>query len=261
MAGILCISTARTAFSQEHPAPGAKSSSAADLPDVLVLVEPIGEEANVAVTYSRAVSHADARSSLSRLAGLAGWKLRRVSVNDQELFADDESGRRTSLGKQTGIEATAANVAVTYGRAFRLQPFVEAYRDAGRLDLLFLMGGLNEFTGLRSYDDPALSVKLLQEGGPYRYRIEVRKRSGALPKLPLDEPVTPRKAPAAVQVKTESTKPSLGPVMVIAACAGLAAFAALRLLTAYNRRGRSRAVSKGGRALHSGPYIVSRRKD
>jgi hypothetical protein len=215
------------------------------------------------VTYSQVVSHASARQSLTRLARLLGWKISAPVVKDQEFFGVGAGGERKSLGKQTGVEANATGVSnLTFGAAFRLQPFVEAYRDLSRLDLFFMTGGLASFNGLRAFSHPALAVTLVQDGGPYRYHVDIRDHRSALPKLPLNEPPATALQPgAAVQGTTQSKPRSLWPIVMLAVCAGIAVFAALRLLTALHGGGRPGSLPKGGRPLQPGPYIVNRRKD
>jgi hypothetical protein len=263
MLAIFVMALAATPWlpAQEAIGHSGQPEQSTDLPDAIVLVQPVGDEAAIAVTYSHDVPHAAARKSLVRLARLAGWKLGQIDIKDQELFGYKPSGERYSLGKQTGIEANATHVELTYGAAFRLQPFVEAYQDLSRLDLFFYTGGLASFSGLRSFDHPSVRVALVQDGGPYRYRVDIKKHSGTLPQLPLNEPPPVVQPYAPVQGTTHARALSYGPVVIISACAGLAAFAALRLLTALHLRGRSKSLSAGRRPLHDGPYIVTRRKD
>lgn len=232
-----------------------------DVPDAMILVEPVGEQATIAVIYSKPVAHPQARNALSRLAKLAGWKLGQLKMKDQELFDRSAEGERRSLGRQTGIQAEASGVSLLNGAAFRLQPFVEAYRDLKSIDLMFLTGGLADFSGLRFFDDPALRVTLIREGGPYRYSFEIRDSSKSLPKLPLNQPTVPSQPAPLVQGSKESRSMEFGPVLVIAACAGIASFSALRLLSIYRKRGRSGLGSSARRPLQTGPYIVTRRKE
>jgi hypothetical protein len=150
---------------------------------------------------------------------------------------------------------------IAEGSAFRLQPYVEAYRDLQNLDLMFMTGRWSDFKGLRYFEDPALKVELLRDRGPYRYRIEIRSAKGPLPKLPLDQPAPPVQPSAPAVGSIESKSLPIGPVLVIASCAGIAAFAGLRVLSALQKRSRSRGAPGNARPLQSGPYIVTRRKD
>jgi hypothetical protein len=241
---------------------GGQVQQTSAIPEAMVLVESDGDNGILAITYDRAVPHAQARQSIARLVRKAGWKLGAVSVKDEELFAPTDTGGRQSMGRQTGIEARARGLSLLQGRAFKLQPFVEAFQSMRRVDVLFLTAEIAGFTGLRSFENAALSVNLLKDGGPYRYRIDIRDHTGALPTLPIDQPAQPAQPIAPVAGSTdESGALSLGTILMIAAGAGLLSFGALRLLTAYLRHGRSGNGPGSRRPLHSGPYIVSRRKD
>lgn len=232
-------------------------------PDAMIIIVPMGDEAVIDVTYSHAVSHVAARDGLTRLARLQGWKLSAANVNDQEMFGTSVDGKRISLGKQTGVEATAKGVTnLTSGSAYRLQPLIEAYKNLNRIDILFVNSSPANFTGLRSFDHPALAVTLMQEKGSYRYRVDIRDHSAPLPQLPLNEP--PPLASVSQPAAPESNPPRPSPVVPIAimsACAGLAAFATLRLLALFHKRGRAVPVRGRTSPARSGPYIVSRRKD
>jgi len=199
---------------------GAQPSKTA--PDALILVQPGEGRAVLSVTFPAPVSHPSVRGRVERLARAAGWKIASLEVKDQDVKTSPQYGASRPLGKQTGALALLTNAPQMRQGGFHLQPYVDAFSDLQRLDLLFLVPAIRTFEGLREFESPALSVKLIQEGGPYRYQIAIRDHTGALPALPLKQPPPPP-PPAAQQSRSaEQTDGSpLALAVAIAAASGL----------------------------------------
>lgn len=210
---------------------GAQRSQAA--PDALLLVQPQGRKAIVSVTFPGLEPHARVRDRIARLARAAGWTVASLEVKDEVVLTAPQFGPSRPMGKQTGALATLDRAVQVQQRAFRLQPYVEAFSDLQRVDLLFFMAPIPAFQGLRDYQSAGLSVKLVRDGGPYHYRIDIRDRSGALPTLPLTQPPAPT-APTEPMRASESPaddRPSFALVVAIAAASGLSVLLLWFLLT------------------------------
>jgi hypothetical protein len=203
--------------------------------DAMILVQPQGRSALVAVVYPRAMPHAQVRGRFERLVRIAGWRLAGLQVRDEEGKAPDGAGRSRSLGKQTDATALLAEAPQVQDGAFLLQPYVAAFSDMRRFEVLFLAPADPAFQGLREFISPALEVRLVRAGGPYRYQVWMKDHSLSLPALPL---IQPRAIQQARTAPEPAARP-LGGLLVllgVAATAGLAVFALLMLRARHRVR-------------------------
>lgn len=214
------------------------SQTAKPGPDVVILVQPQGTNALVAITYPRAIPHAEVRSQIARLAASGGWQVVSQNIHDQDLTTNPAFGTLRKLGTQTGATVLFRNATQYHQGAFILQPYLMAFSDLNRIDLWFMMGRQPGFTGLRHYESSSLSVNLIQEGAPYRYRITIHDRTGGVPTLPEKQPLT-----VATTQPTSTSMPSEpGYVASFAAAVAIAAAAGLFVLIALLLRTRMRAT-------------------
>jgi hypothetical protein len=216
-------------------------------PEALIIVQPTGNQAIVTVSYSGKVSHAAAKQAMERLAKLGRWKMSAPEISDVDMRTNQKFGAVKNLGVQTGATATISGAPLAVNGGFLLQPFVDTFRDLASYKLFYWVGPQPGFQGLRSFDSPAISVELTQEGGPYRYTITNHTRQGAAPQLPLIQART--STVASVAGGRPSTGgpawSAVGPVIAIAVGSGLFVFLVLRLLA--RARGRSRNRTAEGR--------------
>lgn len=227
-------------------------------PDALIIVQPTGDRAIVTISYSGKVSHAAAKSALAKLARLGHWKMSAPEINDVDMRTSPQFGPSETLGVQTGATATISGAPLASNGGFLLQPFAEAFRNLSSYKLFYWVGPQPGFQGLRSFDSPAISIELTQEGGPYRYTITNRTHEGAVPPLPLTQARTSsvatvtggRPAPGG------PAWPAVGSVIAIAISSGLFVFLALRLLS--RMRGRSRNQRAEGRTTSRDSRYTSR---
>ncbi len=179
------------------PALGARAQTS---PEALVLVHPAGDMTTVVATFHRTLPHDDVRGRLTRLGGLLGGRMDKVTVSDRS--APQTEGKRTSAPSQmTSAEALLKGGSIGSSDAFNLQPFLEVFGDLGTFEVLFVVQPNPAFAGLTRYDDGKTSVRLIQAGSPYRYAFTVRDPSGPRSKLPLRQ---------AAQEETEETQKSAG---------------------------------------------------
>ena len=202
---------------------GCAAQAARRVPDALILVQPSGNLAYVSVTYGGYVPRERVSAAFGRLRDSAGWALGAVEVRD----VDGASGQKARKGQRTGVltEATAllSDAPQIRDRSFALQPYVDAFADLDHFDVLFLVGAAPQFQGLRSYRSPALDVTLVQDGGPFRYAVDVKDHRAPVPRLPLQEP-TAGAAPA--QGPAGGTGSLVRQLAVVALCAGVVALIA-----------------------------------
>lgn len=156
-------------------------------PEALILVHPAGDMTMVVATFHRTLPHDDVRGRLTRLGGLLGGRMDRVTVSDRS--APQAEGKRTLAPSQmTSAEALLKGGSIGSSDAFNLQPFLEVFGDLGTFEVLFVVPPNPAFAGLTRYDDGKTTVRLVQAGSPYRYAFSVRDPSGPRPRLPLRQP-------------------------------------------------------------------------
>jgi hypothetical protein len=205
--------------------------SSRSVSDAMILVQPQGSQALVAVIFPEVVPHAALKERVRRMAQSAGWQVGSLKIKDQNLETSPLYGPAVKLGRQTDASFVLTNAPQMRGGGFLLQPYVEAFRDLNRFEILYWIKQDPSFQELRAYESPALSVNLIHEGSPYRYIVEVRDHAGALPTLPLTQarPVTAQTGPD--HHDAASPGPALfAPVLMLAAAAGL-----LMLVTMFIR--------------------------
>ncbi len=209
-------------------------------PAALVLVQPANDVTMLVVTFSDRQPHARAQQVVRDIARRCGAKVAALSVHEASLDGNPRSAHAKEV--QTAAEATLAGASLVLDDAFLLQPIVEALKDTGRFDVLFMSAPPREFKGLRAFQGDGVSIRLTQEGPPFRYSVTVADRTVAIPTLPLREFPT-----QAVQINQAHTTPQQpwGAVVVIsiAAGVGVVVFVVMR---------RRAAIRASGSAAHMG---------
>jgi hypothetical protein len=203
---------------------------------VMVLVQPFADATSLAMTYADKVPHAEARARVQRLAAASAAELVSVSVRDETVGPPERRG-----STQTGVEALLRGSPYVLDRAFRLQPFVDALSDAGPVEVLFVVGRIPGFAGLCEYVRDGTTIRLIQDGAPYRYRILVADGVRPPTSLPVYAPAPPvSNGPSLKDAATQAPKL---PVWGVAAACGAAVFVGMLL------RGRMRATASGATCL------------
>ncbi len=210
----------------------ARAQAAGTASDILVLMAPMGGQSQIALIYPKVVPHTRAQGDLDRLARAAGWAPTAVEVRDLSVRSDP-GGKSRSVTRQTDVTAILLNGLPVSDGAFVLQPFVDALGSLNRVEVLFVVPPDPGFRGLRSFDDPSLSVRLLREGGPYRYLIEIKQHGKPLPRLPLLQAPAAASQPGPASASPRAATGSFALVVAIAAGAG---FVVLVGLLAWSRR-------------------------
>ena len=232
--GLVLSVVAAPAFSQT-------GSGATDgRPDLLFVILPQGETAEVSVTFPNLVSHALVRERLARLARAGGWAMSTPDIRDEHLVTSAKYGRPTSLGAQTGATVRFRGAPLARNSGFLLQPFLETFRDVGRYEILYFVRQQPDFMGLRQFSSPEVAIRLITAGGPYRYVVENRDRTHALPVVPVTQPVVsastvsnPTRLGDGATAGSSGAQEGIagyGLVVLLAAGAGLFVYVVLRML-------------------------------
>ena len=153
---------------------------------LIVLVQPAGSTAAVVMTYPDVVPHQSAKSRLLRLAELTGATVASVQINDTTVSGTSQPSQLSV--RQTSVEALLTGMNFSTDRAFLLQPFVAAFGDLGRFEVMFLTRKIAGFAGLREWNGQGISVRLIQDGAPYRYKIVVTPEALPAGTLPVYQP-------------------------------------------------------------------------
>ncbi len=195
--------------------------------DAIVLVQPMGTDLMVATTYSAVVDHGKVKQRLLDLGRHAGWSGGTVEIKDESI----KTNAQKDVGRQTEATILYRGAAAIREGGFILQPFVQAFSDLRRIELLFFVQGQPGFVGLRYFDDPALSVHLTRDGGPYQYLVVFKDRTKPIPVLPHTQAVEqPVKATPAAAAQPAKQPISMAFVVAVAAGCGLVVLGALLLL-------------------------------
>jgi hypothetical protein len=204
--------------------------------DAIVIIQPSGKSATLFITFPGVVSHESVKQRIARLGQIAGWPVSSVDVKDEEISTRAAGIPTVGLGKQTGATVLLSNVTLMKDGGFLLQPLVQAFSDLRRIEVLYFVQQQRNFNGLKDFDSKVLAVKLVKDGGPYRYAIDIKEQGVPLPNLPLTQPVVASGAsPADVSgVKTAATNTAdFAFVLLVAAGCSLVVLAALLILGRY----------------------------
>ncbi len=202
---------------------GARAQAPAGASDAIILVQPMGYQAMVAVVFPKAVPASAVRGRMSKLARSAGWTLTSLDIKNEQVRTNPRFGGPKGLGTQTDATATMTNAPQAMNGGFLLQPYLDAFSDLKRIEILYMVPPDRGFQGLREFDSPSLSVRLITAGGPYRYVADIKDHSGALPKVPLIQPQPRAETPVAA-TRSRSTgfdTSAMALVLAIAAGGGL----------------------------------------
>ncbi|MBC8143392.1 MAG: hypothetical protein H7Y38_18345 [Armatimonadetes bacterium] len=140
------------------PAPNALMQN----PDVqiLVLALPTGGVA-VSSVYPGQVTKAVAQGRVDKLLALTGWKATNRRFSDAPTGNPLEDNRAKKLSAAS-FETTAP----MFGTDGKIdsEPFLRAFGDLGRVNLIYMPGASYTYTGVRHFDSPRLSFDVMDSG-------------------------------------------------------------------------------------------------
>jgi hypothetical protein len=202
--------------------------------DAIVLVQSQADQTMIMVTFSGCRVHREVRDRMARLASGFGGHLADLRITDRRPSSKRRSdGRLGAAFVHTVATAMLGDAAQLQGSGFWLQPYVGAFGDLTRWEVMFLIAHSTEMRPLRHYITPALTVTLTSDGSPYRYVFERGDPHIALPALPLTDQMPLERAPRPHPARRAPA--ALAGVVALASACGLAVLVAL-LLVARARR-------------------------
>ncbi len=189
--------------------------------DAMILVQPMGNQVVVAFVFPKVVSHSVLASRIRKLATNTGWSVASLEIQDEAVRMRGGSAAYGRPLKETGATVVFRNAPQARDGGFLLQPYLDAFADLSRIEILYMTPPFPDFRGLRDFSSPALSVRLLRAGGPYHYVAEIRDHASPLPILPITQPLqdstSPRNRGSSSKITAE-----IALVFAIASAAGLA---------------------------------------
>jgi hypothetical protein len=195
--------------------------------DTLILVVPQGSQISISATCTGVFSQEEIQKDFSNLASRLQGRVLGLESREMETTTQ---GNLPSAGRVITFTATLSAPGLVREGAVDLPAFVRAFQRFQQMEVLFFVPPINGFRGLRSFENDAVSVQLLEEPSansqtlqPYRYRVQLKDQSSPV-ELPLTEPPTVAEGSP---VQPEHTRPSSQTVfflrlVLIAVCAGLA---------------------------------------
>lgn len=224
-------------------------AQSADGTRLIVLVQPMGSATAVVMTYSGVVPHTAARARVMRLAEATGATVATVEVRDTTVAGTSRSDKSRVV--QTGVEALMTGMEFSTDRAFLLQPFIAALGDVGRFEVMFLTRKVDGFAGIRHWDSDGVTVHLLQDGAPYRYRFAIASRAATAANLPVYQPEARQPSRGTDARRTQA--PLQPWLLVSAGICGGAVFVIMLVRARFRAADRTRqfTAEKGGVGDHA----------
>lgn len=174
--------------------------------DALILVVPQGLQINLSATCSGSFTQEEIERDFSNLASRLQGRVIRL-----ESSAANRAAQGNLLPGEKVITFTAVLTApgLVREQAIDLPSFVAAFRRFQQIEALFFVPPIPDFRGVRSFENDAVSVKLLEEPyvgsqtfQPYRYRVQLKD-----PSSPVELPLTALSPNTAVgQTQSESSR-------------------------------------------------------
>ena len=178
---VIALVSLPTALPAQSAAKGSRGSQASVMqPDVLVLIlDGVGSDDQVSITYAAAVSQARASEDVAALVRDTRWTVRDVKV----------STAKTSTPNGASAMRTSArfSVAPLVNRAegtLPLEPFIIALKRFKTIQVNYLVMSSFEFRGLEDFENDSVKVMLSRSGGSYVYRIDVKNPDFGVINLP-----------------------------------------------------------------------------
>lgn len=150
--------------------------------DAVVLVRAVSAGAcQVSVSYRLAVPHGTVNEDLSRLAKATSGAIDGLVIEDESFRPEDKKHYPVT----TSASFVLRNAPFVRDNTPALLPYLKAFQRWNIVEVIFAGPGLANCRGVLSFENPAVSVKLLQQdAGIFRYRAEIRDHQGELPQLP-----------------------------------------------------------------------------
>lgn len=131
-------------------------------PDVQILVVtlPTGSTA-VSSVYPGQVSKQTAQKRVDKLLALTGWKATNRRFSDAPTgnpLEDNRAKKLSAASFETGSNVFGADGVIDS------EPFLRAFGDLGRINLIYMPGASYTYTGIRRFDSPRLAFQVMSSG-------------------------------------------------------------------------------------------------
>lgn len=165
----------------EHRDPEGRAKPDHALMDVIIIVWPQSvSSGRIGIAYKQRVAHNKVQADIARLANALGGSASLIDIDDQSVHPDDLE----HFPVNTSAMCTLRNCSLMSESAPNLRPFLTAFQSQSHVEVIFAIPDLPAYTGVVSYDSPALSITLIKEEGDYRYDADIRDHKNSLPQLP-----------------------------------------------------------------------------
>lgn len=221
------------AFGAETGSPAAAQSiSTVTVPDVQIVVspDPSGQWV-IAAVYPSKTDRPKAESRAKDMLSFGKWKGNGLLFENKALErTENPKGMAPPPMMSSVTLSTSGNVVNYADGTIALEPFIRAYRDLGRINLLFLVPGTFKYRGPHSYKDSDIEMTFAPGGSALTYVVQVKNHNLSTLRLPRFEPAVATATPSVAGHKTSGNKASrmIGVIALALAAAGLAFFGVQR---------------------------------
>ncbi len=210
----------------------AQSIPTATVPDVQIVVspDPSGQWV-VAAVYPSKTDRPKAEARAKEMLSLGKWKGNGLLFENRALErTENPKGMAPPPVMSSVTLSTPGNIVNYSDGTIALEPFIRAYRDLGRINLLFLVPGSFKYRGPRSYKDSDIEMTFASGGSALTYVVQVKNHNLSTLHLPLFAPAVATVAPLAAGHKTGGSRASrtVGVIALALAAAGLAFYGVQR---------------------------------
>jgi hypothetical protein len=211
--------------------PPAESISTATVPDVQIVIspDPSGQWV-VAAVYPNKTDRKKAEDRAKEMLTLGKWKGSGLLFENKALERTDNPKGMAALPVMSSVTfSTPGNIVNYADGTVSLEPFIRAYRDLDKINLLFLIPGTFKYRGPKSYQDNDIEMLYVSGGSALTYVVQVKNHSLGALQLPRFEP-TASVASSAQKGKSGAGKSAkmIGVIVLAVVAAGLAFFGVQR---------------------------------
>jgi hypothetical protein len=202
------------------------------VPDVQIVVspDPSGQWI-VAAVYPSTTDRKKAESRAKEMLSLGKWKGNGLIFENKALErTENPKGMAPPPVMSSVTVSTAGNIVNYADGTINLEPFIRAYRDLGRINLLFLVPGTFNYRGPRSYRDEDINLVYAAGGSALTYVVQVKNPSLKELRLPRFEPAVAAEKPSGAVSKSADNRLSkmIGVIVLALVAAGIAFYGVQR---------------------------------
>ncbi len=205
-----------------------------DGPDIVLLVLPdVGMSTRIGLAYSKMVPHSQVRTAVKHLSDLSGWQVASdLVILDGSIHPD----RTKEYPLTTTAMFTLNNAPQVHNFSPVLMPYMRAFQEWNRIEILYHLPEMNPFRGPEHIDSEFYSLLLNKTQGVYRYEIQMKVHKGVLPE-PLELIRTSQAVPSPKNsVETKTATQSLISIPMVLVIVGALISGGVGVYLVYVRR-------------------------